>query len=561
MRLVSILGVVACLGCRPASEAAQAQPEVLAPVREAPRAASEGEPEALPEPPAAEAEATLGVRDLGIFADLDAQVQLGLPAGLDAAALTAVLDEARGLLVVYAEGHPIKVYPVLGEGGVELSVGERRVRLRPGDHGDLEPLLREPAQLHTLAPGLTASPGDVDGDGIPDPLDISLGALKTTLNAATYDQSYVSLVYPGGDPPRDRGACTDVVVRALRNAGIDLQAELHEDIARVPGRYPMVTRANDDIDHRRVRTILPWFRAHWTQLEDTEPGQPGDVVFMETLERRAGPDHIGVLGDRRSEGGGFLVANNWTDGSQTAFMDLLPYIEVTDRFRVPVASEHRGPIAASARQLVVVRGAGWDEFHARAQRFERGQVGGAWRSVGAAFDVVLGHAGLAWGRGLHGEGAPRGKAGPLKREGDGRSPAGVFTLGAAYGRAERSALALAYTRASTTLRCVDDPRSAHYNQIVDSAELEQDWSSAEPMRRYYELAITVEHNHSREASAGSCIFLHPWKDPETPVTGCTAMASETLDVLAVWLEPGAVIVALPASSLMDLRGRWALPEL
>ena len=557
LAIAGCLGGLGCLGCRAADEVAQTEPRAPAPPPQTPRPTPAPTPERAP--PRAAAEATLGVTDVGVFSDLDAQVQLELPADLDAAATFAVIDDRHQLLVLYAAGQPAKVYPIVDD-GLELGVDERRVGLRPGDHRELEPLLRQPGQLRRLAAEATPAPGDADADGIPDPLDISLGALKTTLNAATYDQGYVALPYPGGDVPRERGACTDVIVRALRNAGIDLQLEVHEDIARNPRRYPMVERANDDIDHRRVRTILPWFRAHWTRLDADEPGRPGDVVFMETIEERAGPDHIGVLGTRRTDSGELLVANNWTDGYQTAFMDLLAFVEVTDRFRAPPATAHAGPIPATARQLILVRGVGWDDIHGRGQRYERAEVGGDWRSVGEEFAVVFGHAGLAWGRGLHGEGAPRAEAGPSKREGDGRSPAGVFRVGEAYGRAETSASALAYTRESEGLRCVDDPSSAHYNRIVDTARVDQDWSSAEPMRRYYDLAIAVEHNAGRDREAGSCIFLHRWKGPDTPVTGCTAMASETLDALAAWLEPGAVIATLPESSLPHLRARWGLPD-
>ncbi|PRQ00591.1 DUF1287 domain-containing protein [Enhygromyxa salina] len=538
------------------------------PHHEQPTSASQVAPS--PEPPtsppiatreAATAESALGVVDLGVFGDLDAQVQIEIPAGLEPSeSALGVIDRAHAILVLYVDGWPTKVYPLLETGGEVLSAGDQRVRLRRGDHLELAPLLRASEQLRDLAQGASPPPGDIDGDGIPDPLDIDIGAIKTTLNGASYDQSYVTLPYPNGDVPRELGACTDVIVRALRNAGIDLQAELHEDIARAPHRYPMVERANDDIDHRRVRTLLPWFRAHWTALDATQPPRPGDVIFMETIASRKGPDHIGVVGDRRATDGQLLVANNWTDGYQTSFMELLGHVEVTDRFRVPPSPEHAGPIAAEVRQLLMVRGDDWDSFHGHAQRYQRDTVGGPWRAVGDAFPIVLGHAGMAWGRGLHGDGAPPGSRGPSKREGDGRSPAGVFTIGSAWGRSEASATKLQYTSESPTLRCVDDPASAHYNRIVDGATISSDWTSAEPMRRYYELAITVEHNSARVSSAGSCIFLHRWSDPDSPVTGCTAMAGDQLDQLAAWLEPGAVLVSLPTSAIDPLRRAWAIPR-
>jgi uncharacterized protein YijF (DUF1287 family) len=517
-------------------------------------------PSETPAPP----EPSLGVAERGIFSDLDPQVQIALPPGLSPERVTALIDEARALLLLYADDRPIKVYPLLAsttDPSRTLTLGGHRLVLRPGDHSELAPLLTASRTL-TLAPGASPPPGDRDGDGIPDPLDLDLGAIKTTLNAAVYNQDYVRLAYPGGDVERGLGACTDVIVRALRNAGVDLQVELHEDIARAPRRYPMVTRANPDIDHRRVRTLLPWFRAHWRELADSEPLAPGDVVFMDTIASRAGPDHIGILGDRVGEGGRWLVANNWTDGTTTAFMDLLGWVPVTQRFRMPPAPEHAGPIPSLARQLVVVRGRGWDEFHGEALRFERRVVGGPWLAVGSAFPVVLGHAGLAWGRGLHGDGAPAGgRGGYAKREGDGRSPAGVFEIGPAYGRADSPTTALAYQVTTPAHRCVDDPSSRYYGQIVDGAALEPDWSSAEAMARMYALAIVIEHNRERQAAGGSCIFLHAWADPEQPVTGCTAMASAELDVLAAWLAPGAVLVSLPASSYAELRSRWQLPEL
>jgi D-alanyl-D-alanine dipeptidase len=137
----------------------------------------------------------------------------------------------------------------------------------------------------------------------------------------------------------------------------------------------------------------------------------------------------------------------------------------------------------------------------------------------------------------------------------------VFALGAAYGRAATAAqLALDYASESATLRCVDDPASAHYNRIVDAATLTPDWASAEPMREFYELAIVIEHNLARDHAAGSCIFLHRWRDAQTPVSGCTAMDAARLDTLARWLEPGAIMVSLPRSELAELGPAWGLPR-
>jgi uncharacterized protein YijF (DUF1287 family) len=185
-----------------------------------------------------------------------------------------------------------------------------------------------------------AAARDHDRDGIPDPLDVLVGARKTALNAAAYTEGYVRIDYPMGDIPREIGVCTDVVIRAVRNAGIDLQQALHEDLRRARAAYPMVKgKGNPHIDHRRVATLLPYFKRHWephtTALDDpADPLQPGDVVFMDTLPR-SGPDHIGIVSDTLGPSGLPLVINNWTVGTVTAEMDLLTFVPVLHRYRLP----------------------------------------------------------------------------------------------------------------------------------------------------------------------------------------------------------------------------------
>src|ERR1043165_1871930 len=115
--------------------------------------------------------------------------------------------------------------------------------------------------------------------------------------------------YPMGDAPRTIGVCTDVIIRAVRNAGIDLQKELHEDIRRARAAYPMVKGMGDpSIDQRRVATLLPYFKRHWeshtARLDDpADPLRPGDIVLMDTFPNRSGPDHIGILSDRLTRPG------------------------------------------------------------------------------------------------------------------------------------------------------------------------------------------------------------------------------------------------------------------
>jgi L,D-peptidoglycan transpeptidase YkuD (ErfK/YbiS/YcfS/YnhG family) len=233
--------------------------------------------------------------------------------------------------------------------------------------------------------------------------------------------------------------------------------------------------------------------------------------------------------------------------------------------REPAARETRSPIPAETTQLLVATVDGWDEVHAQLKRFERTPEG--WKQVGEPWPAVIGVSGAAWGRGLHGGGAPPGDDGPVKVEGDGRSPAGVFALGASYGydRAPPPGARLPYTQVDRDWLCIDDGRSAHYNKVLDTAEVRKDWSSFEAMRRTDELyrrVIVVDHNPEPAPGAGSCIFLHLWHGPDGGGTaGCTAMARAPMESLLAWLDPAArpVYVLLPADRAAALRAGWALP--
>ena len=159
---------------------------------------------------------------------------------------------------------------------------------------------------------------------------------------------------------------------------------------------------------------------------------------------------------------------------------------------------------------------------------------------------------MAWAQGLLQSDAPKRAGRPIKHEGDGRSPAGAFYLKEATGYAPTppSGATLKYHAATQQLRCVDDPESSSYNQIVNLHDNEKPtWSSDEQMRRsdaLYELTIIVEYNRAPIArGAGSCHFLHVTSG--FPTAGCTAMPLDALRALLVWLRAEAhpILVQLP----------------
>ena len=230
------------------------------------------------------------------------------------------------------------------------------------------------------------------------------------------------------------------------------------------------------------------------------------------------------------------------------------------------------PAAAwqSARQLVLVITPGWNANRGTLRTFERGDRGAdaSWREVGHAVPVTVGKAGAAWGLGLQ---PPQVASGPLKLEGDVRSPAGVFRIGEAFGYAAHAATALPYRALSATDYCMDVSGTPQYNRIVDekvvgAAAVK---GSTEPMRRdlhahgdqRYRLGFVIEHNAQAVPQAGSCIFAHLWKSPHDTTTGCTAMAVPVMRRLLAWLRPEdqPVFVLLPQAEYERLHTAWQLP--
>jgi len=282
----------------------------------------------------APAPAPVSVHDVGIFSDLDAAVRITLPRLIDADETRLRVDEPHRAVVLYEGDFPLKIYALAGSPPAGLaSVASVVALLGPADAAEVSRLVSSHTVVDRIAATRDASPGDSDGDGIPDPLDILMGARKLVLNRAKYTEGYFQLPYPNGDVPRAVGVCSDTVIRAYRNAGIDLQSRVAEDIRAAPAAYHAIHRPDASIDHRRVKTLLTWFQRHVPQVREG-PTRPGDVVFLDTFPNRPGPEHVGIISDRTAPSGLPFVINNWTVGYEEGEMDLLPSIAVTHRFRM-----------------------------------------------------------------------------------------------------------------------------------------------------------------------------------------------------------------------------------
>ncbi|WP_255323094.1 hypothetical protein [Lysobacter sp. K5869] len=227
----------------------------------------------------------------------------------------------------------------------------------------------------------------------------------------------------------------------------------------------------------------------------------------------------------------------------------------------------RAGAGAVQPQLVLVTTADWNASQGRLQRylFE----GGGWLAVGAPVEVSIGRNGAAWGRGLR---AAPGDGGPVKREGDGRAPAGLFAIGTAFGYGETAQTALPYAPMSASHYCIDVPDSPLYDQIVDARKVGADAieGSTEPMRRdlhangdpRYRLGFVIAHNPAHIPGAGSCIFAHLRRAPGEPTAGCTAMDDAAMAELLAWLRPQArpLFALLPRAQYEAVWKQWGLPE-
>jgi uncharacterized protein len=162
-------------------------------------------------------------------------------------------------------------------------------------------------------------------------------AREQTKTRVTYDATYTRIGYPMGDVPADRGVCTDVVIRACRATGIDLQVLIHEDMRANFQRYPArwgLTKTDTNIDHRRVPNLQTFLERKGARLNDASAAKylPGDLM---TWMLPGNLPHIGIVSDREaSDFGRPLIIHNI--GAGTVEEDLLFAYPITGHYRYRV---------------------------------------------------------------------------------------------------------------------------------------------------------------------------------------------------------------------------------
>ncbi len=196
----------------------------------------------------------------------------------------------------------------------------------------LWPKARFRAGFHPVAPSGTLVPADQ----LTPFQKAVLADLDRQIHAdITYRDGYFS----GGDPPSNLGVCTDVVIRSFRAAGVDLQQEVARDVAAYPHRYH-ITRPDLNIDHRRCRNLVAFFKAHAQSLPTGGDAdwQPGDIVFWDTDGHGLG-NHVGMIANGRQPDGTPAIIHHPPP---------MAVSETDGLFRFPVTNHFRWPERASS---------------------------------------------------------------------------------------------------------------------------------------------------------------------------------------------------------------------
>lgn len=237
------------------------------------------------------------------------------------------------------------------------------------------------------------------------------------------------------------------------------------------------------------------------------------------------------------------------------------------QIKIPTTPTPVVPFSESL-QAVVVSGENWNSSKGRAQFFERKNAKSKWKPVGRSFPVVVGKNGFALGVEMPDKKDKTDIEREYKKEGDGKSPVGVFPLMTSFGTIDKPEyIKLPYTKLEKWTECVDDVNSSHYNKIVNRMQVGVfDWKSSEKMLEIgeqYDLGVFVSYNSNPvKKGSGSCIFLHIWKDETSGTEGCTAMSRENIETILRRLDANKnpYLIQTPAGYI-KYQDNWKIPEI
>lgn len=160
-------------------------------------------------------------------------------------------------------------------------------------------------------------------------------SFQLTKQKVNYDPSYFKLAYPNGDVPASKGVCTDVVIRAYRKLGIDLQALVHEDMKKNFVKYPRLwglSETDPNIDHRRVPNLMAFFKSYGTVLPNSDKSSdysPGDIVCWVLS---GGLTHIGIVSNvKTADNKRYKIVHNIGNGQ--VLEDCLFHFKIIGHYR------------------------------------------------------------------------------------------------------------------------------------------------------------------------------------------------------------------------------------
>lgn len=225
---------------------------------------------------------------------------------------------------------------------------------------------------------------------------------------------------------------------------------------------------------------------------------------------------------------------------------------------------HGYELPSAASQCILGISDGWDSSGGTLSYFEK--KAGKWQRIGSEWKGRLGSKGLVWGRGL----SPNPPGAVLKKEGDGRSPAGVFDIGGVWGAHKnvKKHPRTFYHQVTTRDLWVEDATSKHYNRFLTlNHEPATEWEIKAQMKQNdypQSLKMFIAHNAHPNVipDGGSSIFFHIWRREGAAATaGCTTMTEEKLRWLIAAVDPSRrpIYVLLPRSEYEKLKPSWKLP--